>query len=59
MNWNGWQDFLHMGGYAGYVWGSFGAVALLLALEMVLVRRRLRRARAEARRLAIARGRTA
>lgn len=29
-----------MGGYALYVWGSFGVVALALALEPVLVGRR-------------------
>lgn len=30
-----------MGGYALYVWGSFGACVLLLAAEPFLVRRRL------------------
>jgi heme exporter protein D len=31
-----------MGGYGLYVWGSFGACALLMATETVLVRQRYR-----------------
>lgn len=34
-------EFFAMGGYALYVWGSFGACILLLAAEPFLVRRRL------------------
>ncbi len=30
-----------MGGYALYVWGSFGACALLLVMEPLLVKQRL------------------
>jgi heme exporter protein D len=37
MNWNSPADFLAMGGYALYVWGSFGVCALALALEPFLV----------------------
>jgi heme exporter protein D len=33
MNWQGVGDFLHMGGYALYVWGSFGMCALVIAAE--------------------------
>jgi len=40
MNWNSVGDFFAMGGYALYVWGSFGACALLLLLEPLLVARR-------------------
>lgn len=29
-----------MGGYAFYVWGSFGATALVMAIEMLLIRSR-------------------
>lgn len=29
-----------MGGYAFYVWGSFGATALVMAVEMLLIRNR-------------------
>lgn len=47
-NWSTWSDFLQMGGYALYVWGSFGATALLLAAELWQLRRRRQRLRAEA-----------
>ena len=40
MHWHSLADFLAMGGYALYVWGSFGACALAMAAEMQLVRRR-------------------
>ena len=40
MIWNSAADFFAMGGYALYVWGSFGACALALALEPILVGRR-------------------
>ena len=40
MIWNSAADFFAMGGYALYVWGSFGMVALALALEPLLVTRR-------------------
>ncbi len=33
MNWNSLGDFLAMGGYGLYVWGSFGMTALVLAVE--------------------------
>ena len=42
MNWNSPAEFFAMGGYALYVWGSFGACALALALEPWLVSRRRR-----------------
>ena len=42
MNWNSTSDFFAMGGYALYVWGSFGACMLALALEPLLVSRRRR-----------------
>jgi len=40
MNWNSLSEFLAMGGYALYVWGSFGVTALALALEPWLIRKR-------------------
>jgi heme exporter protein D len=40
MIWHSAADFFAMGGYALYVWGSFGVVALALALEPMLVTRR-------------------
>jgi heme exporter protein D len=55
MQWNSVADFLHMGGYGLYVWGSFGVCAAALVVEQLLLRRRQdaivrslrRRARAE------------
>lgn len=34
MNWASWSDFWAMGGYAPYVWGSFGVVAATLVAEL-------------------------
>ncbi|HKB54375.1 MAG TPA: heme exporter protein CcmD [Ramlibacter sp.] len=42
MNWNSPSDFFAMGGYALYVWGSFGVCALALVLEPLLVGKRYR-----------------
>jgi heme exporter protein D len=36
------QEFFAMGGYAFYVWGSFGVTAVLMFLEVVLLRQRKR-----------------
>ena len=55
--WNSFSDFLHMGGYGVYVWGSFAVTALIMAIEPIVAARnqkstiaRLRRQlRAEAR----------
>jgi heme exporter protein D len=35
-------EFFDMGGYALYVWGSFGATALLMIVEPILVGNRRR-----------------
>ena len=42
MNWHSVGEFLHMGGYGLYVWGSFAMCALVIALECrgVAARRR-------------------
>ncbi|OYT99655.1 MAG: heme exporter protein CcmD [Burkholderiales bacterium PBB1] len=47
MVWNSWSDFVAMGGYGLYVWGSFGVTALVLAAEVwsVAARRRALRQR--------------
>ncbi len=37
MNWASWNDFLAMGGYALYVWGSFGVTFGLMAAEIALL----------------------
>ncbi len=41
MQWNNAGEFFAMGGYALYVWGSFGACALLMIVEPFLAKRRL------------------
>jgi heme exporter protein D len=43
------SDFLAMGGYGWYVWMSYGACLVVIAAEVVALRARRRRARAEAR----------
>lgn len=40
MNWNSAAEFFAMGGYALYVWGSFGACALACVVEPLLIRQR-------------------
>ena len=40
--WNSFADFLAMGGYGLYVWGSFGVTALVMVLEPILVARNQR-----------------
>ena len=35
--WNSFADFIAMGGYGFYVWGSFGVTALILAIEPIAV----------------------
>jgi heme exporter protein D len=42
MNWGSWDNFLAMGGYAFYVWGSYGVTLALIVAEIVLVRARKR-----------------
>ena len=46
MNWHSLQDFLAMGGYGPYVWGSFGMACALMALEVWALARRERQAQA-------------
>ena len=38
MQWNSASEFFSMGGYALYVWGSFGATALVMLVESLLIR---------------------
>ena len=42
MQWNSVSDFFAMGGYAFYVWGSFGLTAAVVAGEVLLLRARRR-----------------
>lgn len=39
MHWASLGDFLNMGGYALYVWGSYGALFLLVMAEIILLLR--------------------
>jgi len=55
--WKSFSDFLAMGGYGFYVWGSFGLTALIMLIEPIvavrnqntLIARLKRQLRAEAR----------
>jgi len=38
-----WNEFFSMGDRAFYVWGSFGAVALAMIVEVVLLRMQLKK----------------
>ncbi len=42
MIWASWSDFFAMGGYALYVWGSYGVTLGLMAAEVVLLMLRKR-----------------
>lgn len=42
MQWLSVEDFFHMGGYAFYVWGSFGITALVVGVEIWQVRAKRR-----------------
>lgn len=44
MNWNSIGEFLAMGGYGLYVWGSYAVTFGLIALELVLLAQRRRTA---------------
>jgi heme exporter protein D len=51
MVWGSWDAFWAMGGYAAFVWGSYGVTVAALAAEIWLARRRRRLAREEAERI--------
>jgi heme exporter protein D len=38
--WSSFSDFLHMGGYALFVWGSYLVTILALVIEIALMRSR-------------------
>lgn len=44
MNWPSASAFFAMGGYAWFVWGSYGLTAAVIVLEVVSLRARRRRA---------------
>ena len=39
IHWNSFSEFLAMGGYGLYVWGSFGVTVLIMAVEPIVVAR--------------------
>jgi heme exporter protein D len=49
MNWSSFSDFLAMGGYAFFVWMSYGVTALLVVAEVAWVVRQRRQSLARAR----------
>jgi heme exporter protein CcmD len=49
MQWNDWNGFWAMGGYAGFVWGSYGVTLVAFVVELALLRARRRAADAAAR----------
>ena len=44
---SGLEAFLHMGGYAAYVWTAYGLAAVVLVMNVVLPRRAERAALAQ------------
>ena len=46
-----WSEFFDMGGYALYVWASYGLMAIILALNLILPMRRRSEATDRIRRL--------
>lgn len=44
MTWASWPDFFAMGGYAVYVWGSYGVTAGLIVVEIIALKNRRRAA---------------
>jgi len=42
------MEFLAMGGYGFYVWGAYGVTALVIVVEVMGVRARLRAAKRQA-----------
>jgi heme exporter protein D len=44
MSWGSLGNFLHMGGYGLYVWGSYSVAALCIVAELGLLARRWRAA---------------
>lgn len=43
MQWNSLSEFINMGGYGFYVWGSYGVTLVLLAAEIIMLRSHKRR----------------
>ena len=39
IHWASFSDFIAMGGYGFYVWGSFGMTVLIMTIEPIAIRR--------------------
>jgi heme exporter protein D len=50
------SEFLNMGGYAAYVWPSYGLTLAVIVLNIVWARRLLAKSREDARRRLVMRG---
>ena len=59
MQWGSLENFLSMGGYGFYVWGSYLVCAGVIVAEILALRQRRRAALAEAKRAVPAPGRSA
>ena len=44
MNWGSWDNFLRMGGYGFFVWGSYGMAMAILVVEVWQLKARRHRA---------------
>ncbi|MGB4812506.1 MAG: heme exporter protein CcmD [Methylophilaceae bacterium] len=44
MQWQSWSAFFNMGGYAFFVWFSFGLTALCVVWEVISLRKRSKHA---------------
>ena len=43
MHWNSFSEFISMGGYGPYVWGSYIVTFVLLTAEIIMLRARKRK----------------
>ena len=43
MHWNSFSEFISMGGYGPYVWGSYIVTFVLLTAEIIMLRGRKRK----------------
>jgi len=43
MHWNSLSEFINMGGYGPYIWGSYGVTFVMLTVEIIMLRARKRR----------------
>jgi heme exporter protein D len=43
MHWNSLSEFISMGGYGSYIWGSYAVAFVLLTAEIIMLRSRKRR----------------